>query len=128
LILIDAPRAEAGDSDEGFHTMKLVSYLCELASEHQVAWQNRPVAMVFTKADQCEHCFEDPTEFALRHTPGLVQQCRERLKRHQFFAVGVAGAIGVRNESHGRVHIPLRIEPRGIIEPFEWLLDQLERK
>ena len=31
LILVDAPRAEAGESDEGFHTMKLISYLCELA-------------------------------------------------------------------------------------------------
>ncbi len=128
LVLIDAPRAESGDSDEDFNTMKLVSYLCELSADKNTGWRNRPVALVFTKADQCEHCFEDPVAFARRHTPGLVQQCGERLKRHQIFAVGVAGAVGVYNEPHGRVHVPLRIEPRGIVEPFQWLLGEVEPK
>ncbi|HMC10310.1 MAG TPA: hypothetical protein VKH44_03435 [Pirellulaceae bacterium] len=126
LVLVDAPRAEGGDSGEDFHTMKLLSYLCELSNDRITGWANRPVALVFTKADQSEHCFDDPAAFAKRHTPGLVQQCRERLKRHKFFAVGVAGALGLRNESHGRVHVPLRVEPRGIVEPFQWLLEELE--
>jgi hypothetical protein len=125
LVLIDAPRVESGESDEDFHTMKLISYLCELQSDKKTGWQTRPVALVFTKADQCEHCFDDPQAFARRHTPGLVQQCRERLKNHVYFAVGVAGACGYRNEPHGKVQVPLRIEPRGITEPFKWLLDQL---
>jgi hypothetical protein len=126
MVLVDAPRVESGDSDEDFHTMKLISYLCELqADDKKGGWQSRPVALVFTKADQCEHCFADPHAFAERHTPGLVQQCRERLRRHAFFAVGVAGAVGYRSEPGGRVHVPLRIEPRGIVEPFEWLLNEL---
>jgi len=128
LVLIDAPRAEAGDSDEDFHTMKLVSYLCELDADDTTGWINRPLALVFTKADQCEHCFDDPAAFAKRHTPGLVQQCRERLKRHDFFAVGVAGAIGTRNEPQGRIQVPLRIEPRGIVEPSKWLPEEVETK
>jgi double-GTPase-like protein len=128
LVLIDAPRAESGESDEDFHTMKLVSYLCELSSDRHNGWPNRPVALVFTKADQCENCFDNPAAFARRHTPGLVQQCRERLKRHQFFAVGVAGAVGIHNEPQGKIHVPLRIEPRGIIDPFRWLLEQLDSK
>jgi hypothetical protein len=128
LVLIDAPRAESGDSDEDFHTMKLITYLGELQTEKNNPWAMRPVSLVFTKADQCEHCFEDPRAFAHRHTPGLVQQCRERLKRHEYFAIGVAGAIGVRNEPHGRVQVPLRVEPRGVVEPFQWLLTQLEAK
>jgi hypothetical protein len=127
MVLIDAPRAESGDSEEDFHTMKLVSYLCELSADKNNGWRNRPVALVFTKADQCEHCFDDPDAFAHRHTKGLVQQCAERLKRHQFFAVGVAGAVGVYNEPHGRMHLPLRIEPRGIVEPFSWLLTELDK-
>jgi double-GTPase-like protein len=125
MVLIDAPRVEGGDSDEDFHTMKLISYLCELSADKKASWQSRPVALVFTKADQCQECFDDPAAFARRHTPGLVQQCRERLKLHQYFAVGVAGACGFRNESHGKVHVPLRIEPRGIVEPFQWLLEML---
>ena len=128
LVLIDAPRAEAGESDEDFHIMKLISYLCELPSDQETGWKNRPVALVFTKADQCEHCFDDPAAFGKRHTPGLVQQCRERLRRHHFFAVGVAGAVGTRLQPHGRVHVPLRVEPRGIVEPFKWLLEELETK
>jgi len=128
MILVDAPRSEAGESDEAFHTMKLVSYLSELTPDPQTGWQNRPVAFMFTKADQCERCFDDPASFAHRHTPGLVQQCKERLKRHQFFAVGVAGAVGFRNDALGRIYVPLRIEPRGIVEPFQWLLEQLEAK
>lgn len=127
MVLVDAPRAESGDSDEDFHTMKLVSYLCELQADKKTGWQNRPVAVVFTKADQCEHCFEDPAAFARRHTPGLFQQCRERLRRHAYFGVGVAGACGYRNEPHGRVQVPLRIEPRGIVDPFKWLLEELAK-
>lgn len=126
-VLIDAPSAESGQSDEDFHTMKLISYLCELTTEKKAGWQNRPVSLVFTKGDQCENCFEDPVAFARRHTPGLYQQCRERLRRHKFFAVGVAGAVGYRNEPHGRVHVPLRVEPRGIVDPFKWLLEELEK-
>ena len=125
MVLVDAPRVESGENDEDFHTMKLISYLCELQSDKKSGWQSRPVALVFTKADQCETCFDDPQAFARRHTPGLVQQCRERLKIHDYFAVGVAGACGFRNEPYGKVHVPLRIEPRGVVAPFRWLLEQL---
>ena len=127
LLLIDAPSAESGESDEDFHTMKLVTYLSELSDDKKHGWQNRPVALVYTKADQCENCFQDPAAFARRHTPGLYQQCRERLRRLKHFAVGVAGGVGFRNEPHGRVHVPLRIEPRGVIEPFKWLLEEIEK-
>lgn len=126
MVLIDAPRAQAGENDEDFQTMKLLSYLCELESDPQRGWPARPLALVFTKADQCEQCFDNPSAFARRHTPGLWQQCQQRLRRHRFFAVGVAGACGFRHETHGRVQVPLRIEPRGIVEPFLWLVDQLQ--
>jgi hypothetical protein len=125
MVLVDAKRVESGESDEDFHTMKLISYLCELQSDKKTGWPARPISLIFTKADQCEHCFVDPQQFARRHTPGLFQQCRERLERHRFFATGVAGACGYRQENFGRVLVPLRIEPRGIVEPFHWLLQQI---
>ena len=74
LVLIDAPSAESGQSEEDFHTMKLITYLCELVTDKKSSWSNRPISLVFTKGDQCENCFEDPTAFARRHTPGLFQQ------------------------------------------------------
>ena len=39
---------------------------------------------------------------------------------------GVAGAIGCRRLRNGaRVEFPLRVEPRGLIEPFAWLVKEL---
>lgn len=125
LVMVDAERLGRGETEEDFQTMKLISYLCELKCENKQSWGNRPVSLVFTKADECTTCFDDPQAFARQHAPGLFQQCRERLPRHRFFGVGVAGACAYRSEYFGRVHVPLRIEPRGIVEPFRWLVEEL---
>jgi len=57
-------------------------------------------------------------------TRRLAQQCRERLKRHKFFAIGVAGACGYRNESHGHVHVPCE-SSLAHCRAVEWLLEEL---
>jgi hypothetical protein len=127
LILIDAFALQDGMLDQDYFTMKLLTYLSELAEDNGSSWKHRPVALIFSKSDQCENCFEDPSSYAQRHTPGLWQHCQQRFKNFKFFASGVAGACAVKNvpgEGHRRV--PLRIEPRGIIEPFEWLVQQMK--
>jgi hypothetical protein len=103
----------------------MISYLCELDQDKKKGWATRPMSLIFAKADRCDACFDDPSAYAQKHTPGLWQQCRERLKQYQFFAAGVAGACGYRRELDGRVLAPLRIEPRGITAPFQWLIDRL---
>jgi hypothetical protein len=125
LILVDAARLGDGDQDQDFFTMKILSYLCELDSDKRKGWPNKPVCFVFTKADQCETCFEDAMRFAKEHTPGLWQQCQERLRRFHFFASAVAGAVAYQPGFGGKTQVPLRIEPRGIVEPFSWLVEQL---
>jgi hypothetical protein len=125
MVLIDAARLGQGEQEQDFFTMKMISYLCELDGDHRKGWPNRPVSFVFTKADQCDPCFVDPMDFAKQRTQGLWQQCQERLRRFRFFASGVAGAVAVQNGLGGRMTIPLRIEPRGICEPFGWLVEQL---
>lgn len=126
LVLIDAVKIQDGVLEQDYFTMKLLSYLSELVPDPAKSWRNRPVAMVFSKADQCEACFDDPTTFAQRHTPGLWQHCRQRFDHFRFFAAGVAGACGYRRLPNGTpIRVPLRVEPRGIIEPFEWLVNQL---
>ena len=106
--------------------MKLTSYLGELGGRHGNDWSKRPVGIVFTKADRNEECLADPEGFAKSHAMGLWEQCRERFRYHKFFAAGVAGACAWRDTfDEGRVQVPLRIEPHGIIEPFEWLLSHL---
>lgn len=127
LALVDASEIEEGEHTQDFFIMKIISYLCELDNSRKTGWHNRPISFVFTKADQCSSCFTDPRKFAQAHTPGLWRQCQERIQRHEFFASGVAGACAYRSEFGVRVPVPLRIEPRGIIEPFAWLVDQIAK-
>lgn len=126
LILIDAVKLMEGSRDQDYFSMKLLSYLSELDDDPRRGWKHRPVALVLTKADQCEACFDDPLAFARQHAAGLWQHCAERFRNHQFFASGVAGTCVNRFvRGYGRITSPLRVEPRGVIEPFEWLVRQM---
>ena len=128
LILIDASKLHSGCLEQDYFTMKLLTYLVELDSHQKTGWGVRPVALVFTKADDCESCFDDPTTFAKRHAPGLYRQCQERLKNHHFFAASVSGACALKSiAGEERMHVPLRTEPRGIIEPFAWLIEHFKK-
>lgn len=127
IVLVDAERISEGHQDQDYFTMKLLSYLMELDDDRKTGWPNRPVAIVFSKSDQCEECFGDAASFAKKQAAGVWQQCSERFARHRFFASGVAGACANRPELGGGViQAPLRIEPRGVIEPFQWLIEQLK--
>jgi hypothetical protein len=125
LVLVDPTRLHAGYHEQDFFTMKLLNYLMELDSDPKHGWPTRPVAFVFSKADQCEECFTDPAGFARTHTPGLWRHCQERFRRHKFFAAGVAGATAWRDTRDGRQRVPLRVEPRGIVESFQWLVQEI---
>ena len=126
MILIDAVKLKEGGQTQDFFTMKLITYLAELNERPKQGWSKKPVALVFTKVDQCEQCAADPEGFAQTHAAGLWQQCQERFRNFKFFAAGVAGACAYRqSDTEGRIHVPLRIEPHGIIEPFEWVLSNL---
>lgn len=127
LVLVDALRLKEGHRDQDYFTMKLMSCLAELEEDPRTGWARRPVAVIFTKSDQCEECQADPAGYAQTHAAGLWQQCQKRFPVHRFFAAGVAGACALRTtRQEGRIFIPLRIEPYGIVEPFEWLYDQLK--
>ena len=127
LLLVDAAPFQSSDGGHDFLAMKLLSYLSELGDPNVPNWAQRPVAVVFTKADQAEECFADPEGYARAHAAGLWQQCCERFRRRRFFAASVAGVCAWRQSAYsGRVQVPLRIEPRGVVEPFLWLLEQLK--
>jgi hypothetical protein len=126
MVLIDPTKLRRGTQEQDYFTMKLLSYLIELNDDPKRGWPNRPVALVFSKADQCDECFADPAAFAATHASGLWRHCKERFRRYRFFASGVAGTVAFRDvQGEGRVRVPMRVEPRGIVEPFEWLLEQL---
>jgi hypothetical protein len=125
LILIDSVQIEEGSKFQDYFVMKVLSYVNELRSQRRRR-NRRSVALVFTKADQCPECYDDPAAYAKRRTPGLWQHCQQRFPIHRFFAASVAGACGVRDElADGKVPVPLRIEPHGIIEPFAWMVERV---
>ena len=126
LVLFDTPRLEAGIQGQDFFALKLMQGLSELIDDRKTGWNNRPLAMVFSKSDECEPCIADPTAYAQRRIPAVAKLCQERMRAHQFFACGVAGATTKRVEGlQGTVDVPLRVEPRGLVEPFQWLMNRI---
>ena len=134
VLLIDAIRLQSGDSSQDFATMKFLAFLDELEQERNNGrrlWRRTqlPISIVFTKADQCERCFADPVLFAETHASGMLRHCRDRFPLHTFYACGVAGACAHRESPYdGRRRIPLRVEPRGIVEPLAWMVKQIARR
>ncbi len=85
-----------------------------------------PVAIVLSKSDHCPECFDDPRAFAQTNLNRLWNICESRFQNFEFFAASVVGALGYgTDEWDNVVQYPLHIAPRGIIEPFEWVLSAL---
>ncbi len=125
LVLIDAIRLRDGDRSQDYLAMKILSYLSEVGASSKHGWSQRPIALVFTKVDEVEACRDDPTRFAKTHSTGLWQHCQQRFSNYRFFAASVVGACAwLDSATQGRRRVPLRVEPYGIIEPFEWLIEQ----
>src|SRR6056297_2258929 len=129
LILCDSMRVRDAGSGEDLFAMKLASYIAQthgLASDPQARRPRRggpAVAIVFTKCDGCPEAIENPTLFAMNNTSRLVEFCRQTFSRHAFFAASVAGSSGVVADQHGRrMCVPFHIQPRGIMEPLQWLV------
>jgi hypothetical protein len=130
VVLADITEILAGSQSQELFAMQLVSYLDSLQPAKSRGKSKRkltvPVAVVFTKADLCEEPIPDPSAFARANTPALWRLCEDRLERFRFSCAGVAGSCGRLLDEDGRAAIvPLRIEPRGVVEPFVWLMDQV---
>ena len=127
MILVDATKMVQGGREQEFFTMKLLTYLAELDDNRRKGWIKKPIAVIVTKSDQSDECTADPEAYVKAHAAGLWQQCQAPFRKVKFFAAGVAGVCGYSDTlREGRVQVPLRIEPRGIIEPFEWLLKHIQ--
>jgi GTPase SAR1 family protein len=126
MILVDAIQIKEGNREQEFFTEKLLTHFSELEAEDGPPARERPLAVILTKVDHCEECADNPEEFARLHAGGLWQNCLARFPHHRFFAVGVAGSCAACDTlTEGRLQFPLRIEPHGVVDPFLWILDQL---
>jgi hypothetical protein len=131
MVLADAERLQTGDHSQDFVALKLLSLIGELREEQargrrQRGHERRPLALVLTKADKCDGLTENPREFAEAHAGALWSDCRGRFPHHEAFACSVTGATAYRDSYGRRQQVPLRIEPHGVIEPFGWLMTQLD--
>lgn len=129
MVLADAEVLQSGDHSQDFVTLKLLSLIGELREERarrRRGPERRPLALVLTKADKCDGLLENPREFADAHASALWNDCRERFPKHEVFACSVTGATAYRDSYGRRQQVPLRIEPHGIVEPFGWLMTELD--
>lgn len=125
VILIDMPRVILDDSSQEIFAMQLVSALDSVHAGRKRKCRI-PVAFVFTKADLCEEAVDDPAAFASSNTLALYRLCQTRLQHARFFCAGVAGSSASLVDDRGvPMIIPLRVEPRNIVEPFAWILTQI---
>ncbi len=126
ILLVDGALAAAGSPQPDFFALKLMTYLDGvLASKHQQRLDT-PVAVVLSKGDYCPECFDNPRAFAQTNLNRLWNICESRFNHFEFFATSVVGALAYGNDEGGNVvPYPLHVAPRGVLEPFEWVLSKL---
>lgn len=126
VVLVDAVQVVADGQGQELFAMQLISYRDALVPRRKNRKIDVPVAVVFTKTDLCDEWVRGPEAFAKANAPALYNLCRSRVERCSFYFSGVAGSTGrLIDESGQEMLVPLRVQPRGIVEPFAWLINQL---
>lgn len=126
VLLVDGALAAAGSPQPDFFALKLMSYLDGVIVSKRGELIKTPVAIVLSKGDHCPECFDDPVSFAKTNLNRLWNICETRFAHFEVFASSVVGALGFGTDSYENViPYPLHVAPRGILEPFEWVLSKL---
>lgn len=118
LILIDPARAE----EESYDYHAFLEYLIKAKGLKDKDKLEEFFAFVFTKND--EHNIKDPEKFAKEKMPPLYHPYKLRIKdgRGRFFTCSSVGRV------HPDTKKPLTpLEPVGVEEPLEWLIENLKR-
>ena len=127
ILLVDAALAGAGSPQPDFFALKLMSYLDGVLVTKRAQVKETPIAVVLSKADYCPECFDNPRAFAQTNLNRLWNMCENRFAHFEFFATSVVGGLGYGSDEYDNViPYPLHIAPRGILEPFEWVLSRLK--
>lgn len=123
MVLVDASLAAMGNVQTDFFAFKLMSYIDQLSQLRVGAKVAVPVAVVLCKSDYCPQAFDDPTTFVRTNLNRVWNLCEARFENVAYFAASVIGSIGFGTDTEDNVlTVPLHSAPRGIMEPFEWLL------
>ncbi|MEE9296103.1 MAG: hypothetical protein V3W34_14240 [Phycisphaerae bacterium] len=123
MLLVDASLAAMGNVRADFFAFKLLSYIDQLAELRINQKVAMPIAVVLCKSDCCPQAFDQPVAFARTNLNRLWNLGQTRFENVAYFAASVIGAVGYgTDEDDNVVTVPLHSAPRGILEPFEWLL------
>ncbi len=126
LLLLDAALAANGSTQPDFFAMKMLSYIDSMSSTKGGKRIKTPIAVLLCKADHCPDCFDNPTGFVKANMNRTWNLCESRFESVAFFATSVVGSLGyaVSEDQEHVTPIPLHTALRGVIEPFEWIIDQ----
>lgn len=127
LMLVDAALAANGSAQPDFFALKMMSYIDSL---HGGSGQGRiatPTAVVLCKGDYCPEVFDDPRAFVSANMNRLWNMCQSRFDTIEYFACSVVGSLGYATapDMDYVIPVPLHTALRGVLEPFEWIVDQL---
>ena len=127
LLLVDAALAAHGSTQPDFFALKMLTYIESHIAGVRVQRVSTPIAVVLTKADYVPEAFDDPEQFAKANLNRLWNIAERRFTRVKFFASSVVGSLGyaTRPDDPEVRAVPLHTALRGILEPFEWLTEQL---
>lgn len=132
IILLDAQRVRKEPRSEDIFAVKLATYVEDLRSRTQNERRKQvrmPLAFVLTKSDGCPEAEKDPQLFANANLPGLIRYCTDKFQSFTFSAASVVGRSVQAMDQYGTpFQVPLHIQPRGIVEPLDWILARLEKK
>jgi hypothetical protein len=115
LLLLDA------------NQVKMLTYLDAVHRADRRSRVQMPTAVVLCKADMCPECFDDPRHFTEVNLGRLWNLCQSRLGNVEFFACSAVGSLAYATtpEEDFVTPIPLHTALRGVLEPFEWVVQQL---
>lgn len=127
MLLIDAALAAHGSTRPDFFAMKILSYLDSLFPRKRNTKIPLPVAVVLCKSDYCPECFDDPRRFVQGNLNRFWNLCESRLANVNFFASSVVGSLAYATSEKDDfvTPIPLHTALRGVLEPFEWVVNKL---
>ena len=126
ILLVDAGIASAGSPQPDFFALKMMTYLDGVFATKREEKIRTPVAIVLCKADYSPECFDNPRGFAETNLNRLWNICDTRFSNFEFFACSVVGSLGYGTDEYDNViPYPLHVAPRGMTEPFEWMLECL---
>jgi hypothetical protein len=127
LLLVDAGLAANGSMQPDFSAMKILSHVDSMCGGKRGQRVERPVTILLCKSDHCPECFDDPRKFVRANLNRTWNLCESRFANVEFFASSVVGSLGYATapDQESVVPIPLHTALRGVLEPFEWMIDQL---